>query len=116
VKNTRFEYLYRDASNYKQHGAVVLKGAITEELRKRFVAALDEELYFIADQINIPEVFITFGEDSKDDDHCWHEFSEFELTDAHGDDGRTVEQFVEAVEAASKHGWKTFEQQTGQRI
>ena len=32
-QNTRFEYLYRDASNYKSWADLVFSGAITDELR-----------------------------------------------------------------------------------
>lgn len=126
--NTRFTYLYRDADNYKNFGAVVFAGIIDSELRRRFERALDGGEYFIAEQLGVPEVFL-WDPDAPDydiddehtwpeelgagkykinaSDHCWHEFDDFELTaDAPTDvRRRTIGVFVSDVENASRAGW-----------
>jgi hypothetical protein len=79
--NTRFEYLYRDASNYKVWGSVLFAGPITSKLARRLLRALESFEFFIADQVRVPELF--FGLPSwplEQDDHCWHEFSRIECS------------------------------------
>jgi hypothetical protein len=107
--NTRFDYLYRDASNYKQWGSIVFAGSLTPAMLERLTRSLESSEFFIADQVRVPEVFHDTWP-SYDDDHCWHEWAGFELTDCDADDrfGRTIEQFVGEVEAASVAGWRDF--------
>jgi hypothetical protein len=110
--NTLFNYLYRDGSNYKQWGSIVFKGEITDGLRERFARALEGCEFFIADQIRVPEVFPDTWPIYADD-HCWHEFSEFETTnDAPSDPhSRTIEEFVHEAERADSAGWHDFDPQ-----
>lgn len=72
-----FEYMYRDAGNWKTHGAVLLEGhadGVREPLRKCF----EWEDLFVAEQVGIPplcaEHFETCGEGPTDLDHAYHEF------------------------------------------
>ena len=107
--NTRFNYLYRDAANYKEWGEVVFGGFVTDGLIARFTRALESGEFFIADQIRIPEVFpLTWPR--YDDDHCWHESAGFESTAANPDDpfARTLEHFVDEVEQVAIAGWRDF--------
>jgi hypothetical protein len=72
--NTLLEYLYRDASNYKQHGSVVLQGAISlKDIRPLLI---DGE-YFIPSQAGLPDLQYKFKaqgfECPSEDDHTWHE-------------------------------------------
>ena len=72
--NTLLEYLYRDASNYKQHGSVVLQGAISlKDIRPLLI---DGE-YFIPSQAGLPDLRPQFKVQGFDyptgDDHEWHE-------------------------------------------
>lgn len=71
---TVFEYLYRDASNYKAHGRLWLEGALSTEDRTRFLTLLEDNAFFIAEQVGIPALQVRqFGVD----DHVWHEFAGF---------------------------------------
>lgn len=72
-----FEYLYRDAGNFKAWGRLLLEGALTEmqveEMRFRF----DGGEYFIAEQIGVPALYQQLWEYSDgptESDHVWHEF------------------------------------------
>ena len=71
--NTELCYLYRDASNYKQHCEVVLAGEITESEAR---SALWEEVYFIPSAVGLPNLQHLFQEQGfqfpTDDDHPWH--------------------------------------------
>jgi hypothetical protein len=111
---TLFSYMYRDASNYKQHGEISFLGTITEDEEARLEAALDEGEYFIATQVRVPEVFFEYGEDSAEDHHCWHEYSGVEPAMAATDPfNRTISQFIDEVVTASVAGWQEFEQKLG---
>lgn len=113
--NTAFHYLYRDGFNCKKASMVVFSGSITPQLHKMLIAALDEQSYFVADQLRVPEVFFNYGDDCAESDHCWHEFSGLEATSDPVTDSRTIEQFVADVIDASSHGWRSFEQVNGRR-
>lgn len=72
--NTLLEYLYRDASNYKQHGSVVLEGTISlKDIRHLLI----EGEYFIPSQAGLPDLQHKFKEQGfeypTEDDHAWHE-------------------------------------------
>lgn len=75
-KWTLFEYLYRDAGNYKAFGSLALEGALSEqelaEVHSRF-----GDGYFIAEQLGAPALYqqlYAFSGGPTRDDHCWHEF------------------------------------------
>lgn len=109
MPNTRFEYLYRDGSNYKQWREIVFRGDCDDRLRNRLVRALDSGDLMIAHQVRLPELFFTgpvYG-----DDHCWHEFHKIEPTDDPPDDAlnRTFTEFVQEVEQAASDGWQVFD-------
>jgi hypothetical protein len=72
-----FEYLYRDADNFKAWGALLLKGALTDaqvaEMRSKF----ESEEFFIAEQIGVPPLYEelwAYSGDLAESDHPWHEF------------------------------------------
>ena len=72
--NTLLEYLYRDASNYKQHGSVVLRGTISlKDIRHLLI---DGE-YFIPSPAGLPDLQPKFKDQGFEyptgDDHEWHE-------------------------------------------
>ena len=110
TENTRFNYSYRDASNYKAWGSVVFRSGIDGALSARLSTTLESAEFFIADQIRLPEVFLADWPLDLDD-HCWHAFSDTELTNDAPDDAhdRTIEEFVKEVERASREGWKVFD-------
>lgn len=76
-----FEYLYRDAGNYKVWGELLLEGELTNEEVSRLTARFDEGELFIAEQIGVPTLYEELWrqcqcEPSEELDHVWHEFSE----------------------------------------
>lgn len=80
-KNTRINYLYRDASNYKKHNEVIIPGTFTEEQIHTIIDCLQGGEHFIPSEVNLPE--IRFGDRTKAD-HPWFELSKdgFEETEA----------------------------------
>ena len=80
-----FSYLYRDASNYKAYGQLLLKGtasvADVESLRQGF----ESGEFFIAEQLGIPALYAelwAFSSGPISDDHVWHTFEELRAATA----------------------------------
>lgn len=74
--HTRFEYLYRDAANYKAYGHILLEGKLSSEKEADLIARLEDGQFFIAEQVDIPALFQRLYEISDGTtscDHCWHE-------------------------------------------
>jgi hypothetical protein len=127
--NTAITYEYRDGANYRFHNTLIFAGEMTAELWARLLATLNEEVVggFIADQVDLPQVFGYLGgkhidsdehknsgyEYDEQNDHCWHRFADdpgsWELTEAQPTDKRTVRELVGVFEAAVQKGWKVFD-------
>lgn len=72
-----FEYLYRDADNFKAWGALLLEGALTDAQVAEMSARLEGEEFFIAEQIGVPPLYQELWKYSSgptEADHVWHEF------------------------------------------
>ena len=79
IKFSIFNYYYRDASNYKVWGSLLLQGLASisdiEELKNSF----DSGEFFIAEQVKIPPLYAelwALSGGSSVDDHVWHTFYE----------------------------------------
>ena len=100
-----FEYCYRDASNYKSWGFLLLQGAVSSDdiahLKKHF----ESGEYFIAEQLGIPPLYAelwAFSNGPTLDDHVWHTF--YTLRPAAAEELKaavfdTVENFLKKVKA-----------------
>ncbi|MGZ8869187.1 MAG: hypothetical protein ACXW2P_12665, partial [Thermoanaerobaculia bacterium] len=108
--NTRFQYVYRDGSNYKQWGRVSFRGACDAALLGRLFSALDSDSLFVAHQVRLPDLFFNDGR-LYADDHCFHEIVDVSATEEPPDDllERTIGEFVEEMERASRRGWDVFD-------
>lgn len=112
--NIRFRYLYRDVSNYKQHGEAIFTNhshLSLLEIETRIRASLNDGEFFIARQVHIAEFFFDVLDE---DDHPWHEFSLMEATtDPAFDPGnqqergccRDIIEFLLEMEQAKQSGW-----------
>lgn len=68
--NTRVDYMYRDASNYKIFQNAVLYGELTELQKADILAARYDGLWFIPSAVGLDAERFS---DETDDDHCWFE-------------------------------------------
>lgn len=104
--NVRFEYLYRDAGNFKNWNEVVF--ATPRNISADRVAAMAEKalridgLYFVASEVNVPDLH--FAERNEKLDHDWHEVHAFQVTDDAPNDpqGRDVEEFIGLLQCVSR--------------
>ncbi|HEY4323170.1 MAG TPA: hypothetical protein VGN20_04270 [Mucilaginibacter sp.] len=82
MPNIKFNYLYRDGSNYKRFDYVIFANPDNMAL-SGFEALIEskliDETYFYADEWKLPEIF-TNPVDFRFDP-TWHEFESIEFTD-----------------------------------
>ena len=110
TNNIRFVYMYRDASNYKQHGEVILPNETlltVEEVDKQIRSLLSDGLFFIARQVQVEERFFAVV---SEDDHPWHEYVSVEATtdpafDPVPEQQRDISKFLKEMEQAHRAGW-----------
>ena len=110
MTNIRFVYMYRDASNYKQHGEVILSNETqrtVEEVDKQIRSLLSDGLFFIARQVQVEERFFDVV---SEDDHPWHEYVSVEATanptfDPVPEEKRDIAQFLKELDQAHDSGW-----------
>lgn len=79
-----FEYIYRDASNYKAWGKVLLSGAPSDNEIEKLRSRLESGEYFVAEQVGIPAVYKELWDLSGGptcDDHSLHEFVALRVAD-----------------------------------
>lgn len=79
VEFSVFNYCYRDASNYKARGSLLLQGLASSSDIKNLRGQLDSGEFFIAEQLGIPPLYAELWALSggpSGDDHVWHTFSE----------------------------------------
>jgi hypothetical protein len=72
-----FEYLYRDASNYKVWGTLILQGTSTASDLEVLKSSFESGEFFIAEQLGIPPLYAdlwAFSDGPSIDDHVWHSF------------------------------------------
>ena len=92
VNNLYFDYAYIDASNYKIFGSVTLVGDLPDAAQKRCIECLEENEFFIAEQVGIPPLHNAFKENyvfPTCDDHPWHAFERFREEPEDGDCNNT---------------------------
>lgn len=106
--NIRFAYMYRDASNYKQHGEAIFSNEThlpLDEIEKQIRSYLNDGEFFIARQVHLEERFF---EVLYDDDHPWHEFVSVTVTTDpvfDPDHRRDIAEFLADQEKAHRAGW-----------
>lgn len=99
--NTKINYLYRDASNYKQPQSVVVEGELSKGQIEQIYETCDGE-YFIPAQIGLPEIRF---DKITEDDHCWFEIGEIELTEDKPTELETAEEIYKNFMNVKEKGW-----------
>lgn len=81
---TLFNYLYRDAGNFKIRGTLALCGQISDDEKCRIELAFESGEFFIAEQIGVPPLqkLLQDGFGGRNStDHCWHSFEGWEVVE-----------------------------------
>lgn len=100
--NIKFNYLYRDASNYKKFGYGVFSNPgnlALSEIETRIRAALIDGEFFDPVKWNIPQLRF---DDWSEDDHTWNEFEGVEETNEGLNMKDTIAGFLGNVECKTQ--------------
>lgn len=106
--NTKIEYMYRDANNYKKFTTVILEGELTPEEIQQILDCRNEGEFFIAQQIGLPEN--RFDSYDPESDHPWMTLCDdaFSLTEASPTMGVSAKEILSRFLSA-KNNWKPDE-------
>jgi len=100
MPNIKFNYLYRDADNYKKFDSIIFENDQSisiEELELLIKSKLIDSEWFYADQWKVQEIFLdTF--DYKIDP-TWHEFESIEYSDEPTNSVFTLAEFVKTLKS-----------------
>lgn len=101
--NTRIQYLYRDADNYKVHNECVVEGEFDRAQIQEMLACCDCGEYFIPRQVGLPEK--QFENFDPAVDHCWFELAAdgFEATPFPATVALTAQQLVKNFKSCQDH-------------
>ena len=94
--STIFEYMYRDADNFKAFGSVLLDGPINEADKATVRSRLESGEFFIAEQVGLSPLYAQLYQWSNgptESDHCWHEFVGFR------ESGESTDEFSSTIPA-----------------
>jgi hypothetical protein len=79
------EYLYRDASNYKEFGEILLKGIFSEkDIALIHSCMYDCGQFFIPEEIGVPPLQTRLWEKyggPNEDDHQWHSIESIRIAE-----------------------------------
>jgi hypothetical protein len=94
-----FDYMYRDAGNFKAFGTVILEGSLSAADQVLIRSRLSGGEFFIAEQVGVPTLYqelYRWSGGPTDLDHCWHEFVGFREIAAPEKkcDGSEVDEFI----------------------
>ena len=97
--NTKIGYMYRDASNYKEYGEIIVEGIILSEQIQPF---LYEGEFFIPEQVGLIELQDRLRSFPSEDDHVWHSLELVEPTEEEADHEDSAEVLLEKFSKIGK--------------
>lgn len=101
--NTKIEYLYRDASNWKQYDECIVSGSI---LLREIEPFLHCGQFFIPGELGLRNLFpIPFG----NDDHVWHEICSVEPTKEPPTVSLDAAELRDRLQTAAKNEWHEYQ-------
>lgn len=95
MQNILFEYLYRDAANYKNHGFVIFsnKNHLTlEQIESDLRAKMIDTQWFYANKWQVPDLH--FEKWDSETDHDYHEFSFIAYSQDNATDARDISELL----------------------
>lgn len=97
--NLQFNYLYRDAGNYKNFGNIIFSNpdSITaSDAESKIRYFLIDKNFFYAEKLNLQTLYF---DDYSSDDHALHEFESISETKSHCTDQqkRTIQNLIDIL-------------------
>jgi hypothetical protein len=99
MPNIKFNYLYRDAGNYKNFNSIVFNNPQNIELSVLdywIRSKLISHHWFYVDQWQVPDLH--FGTWDNELDHTFHEFESIEYTDEAANSEKDLTSFIQILE------------------
>jgi len=96
----KFNYLYRDAANYKNLNSLIFnnpESVTLSTIQDLIKSKLIGDSYFYADQWQVPDLH--FGTWDNEFDHTFHEFESVEYTNEAADSVRDLVSFINILKA-----------------
>ncbi len=96
--NISFNYLYRDAANYKNYGYVVFTnpdGLSIDNIVVFIKSKLIDSQFFDHLKFEVPSLF--FEKYDREIDHDWHEFENLEITNEGQSQIISINDFIEKI-------------------
>lgn len=106
AQNTKIEYLYRDADNYKKRNECIVSGLLTAEQEQKILDCRSEGQWFIPHLVGLPEK--QFDDYDVESDHPWFELYDwsFEATALPATLDMKADDLVAAFEACYACNWQ----------
>ncbi|AMR31176.1 hypothetical protein A0256_06930 [Mucilaginibacter sp. PAMC 26640] len=98
MPNIKFNYLYRDAGNYKNYGSVIFASPSEIDLAALKIlirSKLFDETWFYHHEWQVTDLH--FGTWDNELDHTWHEFESIEHTNEAATSGLSLPEFIEVI-------------------
>lgn len=98
LNNIKFEYMYRDAGNYKQYGETVFgnpENLSIDSVKNKIVESLIDNEYFDPSVWGIDNI-AAYPYDPELD-HDWYEFNDVNLSNSEPTDDRTIGEFLDMI-------------------
>jgi hypothetical protein len=95
--NIKFNYLYRDAGNYKTYGFVVFQNPDKlqiDQIEPILRSKLIDEVFFDPKILGVPALSHSEFSYSSEMDHSWNEFESLEETDENAVDNRRIDELL----------------------
>jgi hypothetical protein len=99
MPNIKFNYLYRDAGNYKNFNSIIFDNLQNIELSKvetQINSKLISHHWFYADQWQVPDLHSGLWDNEVD--HTFHEFESVEYTDEAADSDTDIASFISILQ------------------
>jgi hypothetical protein len=100
MPNIKFNYLYRDAGNYKKFNSIIFNNPQNIELsilENLIHSKLISQHWFYTDQWQVTDLH--FGTWNNELDHTFHEFENVEYTNEEADSGMDIAFFINILKS-----------------
>ncbi len=98
LNNVMFEYMYRDAENYKQYGETIFanpENLSIDSIKNKIVDSLIDKEYFVPSVWGL-DIIAAYPYDPELD-HDWYEFIAVSFTNTKPTDARTIDEFLSKI-------------------
>jgi hypothetical protein len=99
--NIKFNYLYRDAGNYKTYGFIIFSNPDqldVETIEGKLRASCIDSEFFNPTKFQIPILKHVEFNYNPELDHSWNEFESVETANEKPTDSRTISEFIKSIE------------------